>query len=145
MSTDTGIQSFQIVLDLALARSLVVRDVDGRLGSLYGLSLSELAMLHELEGEPEKRLRRAELAARLGITPSGLARQLAPLERRGIVGRESNPHDARLALVVLTERGSEIAREAAIAADEAAQRALARHWTDAERTRLAALLDRVRL
>ena len=37
------------------------------------------------------RLRRLDLAERLGITPSGVARQLAPLERRGLVGRESHP------------------------------------------------------
>jgi DNA-binding MarR family transcriptional regulator len=144
VSTTATTPSFQTLLDLALARSLVARDVDARLGGHYGLSLSELAMLHELEQASGQRLRRADLAARLGITPSGLARQLTPLERRGIVARESNPHDARLALVVLTERGAEIVREAVTSAEEGAARALARRWPEPERAQLAALLARVR-
>ncbi len=144
MSTTATTPNLRTVLDLALARSLVVRDVDARLGGHYGLSLSELAMLHELAAAPERSLRRVDLAARLGITPSGLARQLAPLERRGIVGRESNPHDARLALVVLTERGAEIVREAVLTAEEGAERALAKRWPEPERAELARLLERVR-
>jgi DNA-binding MarR family transcriptional regulator len=131
------------VLDLALARTLVVRDVDADLGTFHGLSLSDFAILRELDAAPGQRLRRAELAERLGVTPSGVARQLAPLERMGLVGRESHARDTRLALVVLTDTGSRILREANPTAEESAGRALAR-WSVPERERLAALLERVR-
>ena len=94
------------VLDLALARTLVLRDVDASLGAHHGVSLSDLAILLELRDAPGQRLRRVELANRLGITPSGVARQLQPLERIGVVGRESHARDARLALVVLTDAGA---------------------------------------
>ena len=90
------------------------------------------------------RLSRSELAQRLGITPSGVARQVAPLERMGLVDRESHDRDARLALVVLTETGTAIVDDALRTAEAAAERALAARWNEAERDQLSALLARVR-
>jgi DNA-binding MarR family transcriptional regulator len=131
------------VLDLALARTLVLRHVDTPLGHHHGVSLSDLALLLELRGAPGETLRRLDLASRLGITPSGVARQLAPLERIGLVGRESNPRDARLALVTLTESGKRVADEARATAEEAAEGALSAIWPDADRAALAKLLAAV--
>ncbi len=76
------------------------------------------------------------------MTTSGIARQLAPLERIGLVARESNLTDARLALVVLTPRGAEVAAEAAVTADEAAELALGRLWSREETEALGTLLGR---
>ncbi len=129
-----------IALDLARARTVVLRDVDDPLGSHHGLGLNDLAVLLELEREPTWTLRRVELARRLAVTTSGIARQLAPLERIGLVTRESNPHDARLALVKLTPRGAELAIQAAATAEEAATVALGRFWNAEERETLAELL-----
>jgi DNA-binding MarR family transcriptional regulator len=131
------------VLDLALARTLVLRHVDAPLGNHHGVSLSDLALLLELRGAPGEKLRRVDLASRLGITPSGVARQLAPLERIGLVGRESNPRDARLALVILTESGQRVADEARATAEEASEDALSAIWPDADREQLAKLLRAV--
>lgn len=132
------------VLDLALARTLVLRHVDIPLGHHHGVSLSDLALLLELRDAPGEKLRRAELAQRLGVTPSGIARQVAPLERIGLVGRESNPRDARLALVTLTDSGRRVAEEASATANEAAESALRGLWDADERTQLAGLLAAVR-
>ena len=109
-----------ITLSLARARTLVLRDVDEPLGSHHGLGLNDLAVLLELQAAPGQKLRRVELARRLAVTTSGIARQLGPLERIGLVSRESNPTDARLALVVLTPRGAEVADEAGATAEAAA-------------------------
>jgi DNA-binding MarR family transcriptional regulator len=136
--------SLSIVLNLSLARALVVRDVDAALGTFHGLGFGDLALLRELSGAPDGRLRRVDLAQRLGITPSGVARQLAPLERIGLVGRESHERDARLALVVLTDTGRRIAAEAEPTADEAAERALGALWPAPEQERLGKLLARVK-
>ena len=134
--------NLRLVLDLARARTLVLRDVDHPLGSHHGLGLNDLAVLLELKEAPSQTLRRVELARRLAVTTSGIARQLGPLERIGLVTRESNPTDARLALVVLTPRGAEVAVEAAATADEAADLALRRLWSPEEREALAPLLRR---
>jgi len=133
-----------LLLDLALARTLVTRDVDNNLGAHHGLGLSDLALLLELRSAPQGKMRRVELANRLGVTTSGVARQLGPLERRGIVARESNPADARLALVVLTEAGERIIEQALPTAEDDAERVLAKYWSPAERQRLGKLLSTVR-
>ena len=132
--------NLSLVLNLARARTVVLRDVDHPLGSHHGLGLNDLAVLLELQAAPDQTLRRVELARRLAVTTSGVARQLAPLEKIGLVTRESNPADARLALVVLTPRGAEVANEAAATAEEAAVLALGRIWSPEERDALAPLL-----
>ena len=134
--------SLDLVLRLSIVRTRLALRLDNALGGLHGLSLGDLALLLELLRAPEHRLRRTQLAERLGITPSGVARQVAPLERIGLVAREPHERDARLALVVLTETGARIAEEARRSADEAAERALGDVWTDAEQERLARLLAR---
>ena len=136
--------SLTTVLDLSLARTLVLRDVDASLGGHHGVSLSDLAILLELRDAPGQRLRRVELANRLGITPSGVARQLQPLERIGVVGRESHARDARLALVVLTDAGARIADDAQATGQLAADHALEKHWSPEQREQLATLLAATR-
>ena len=133
--------SLDIIFDLSLARTQLAREVDHSL-SLHGISLADLAILRELRGAPGLKLRRSELADRLGITPSGIARQVAPLERIGLVARESHERDARLALVVLTRPGTQVVDDALETAEYAADRALAARWSDAERERLAKLVLR---
>jgi DNA-binding MarR family transcriptional regulator len=135
--------SLDTLFDLSLARTQLARDVDHPL-SAHGISLADLAILRELRREPARKLRRSELAQRLGVTPSGIARQVAPLERIGLVARESHDRDARLALVVLTNTGAQIVDDALKTAEAAADRALAARWTDNERERLAKLLARTR-
>jgi DNA-binding MarR family transcriptional regulator len=136
--------SLAVVLDLSLARTRIVRRLDAVLGGFHGLSLGDLALLLELDAAPGQRLRRSELAERLGITPSGVARQLAPLERIGLVGRESHARDARLALVVLSDAGAALVADARRSAEEAAEQTLDAIWSDPEQERLARLLERAR-
>jgi DNA-binding MarR family transcriptional regulator len=131
------------LFDLALARALVAREVDHPL-SQHGISLADLAILRELRTAPGGKLRRSELAQRVGVTPSGVARQLGPLERIGLVDRESHDRDARLALVVLTETGARVVDEALVTAEDAAERSLASRWSEPDRERLSTLLAQVR-
>lgn len=132
------------VLDLARARTLILHDVDAAIGMQHGIGLGDLGLLLELRGAPEQRMRRVDLAQRLGITTSGVARQLAPLERIGLVGRRPSPGDARLALVVLTDAGDRVAGEAAPTAEHAAANALAKLWGSDEQSALGFLLRSAR-
>jgi len=132
------------VLDLALARTILVRDVDASVAAHHGLGVGDLALLLELASARDGRMRRVELAKRLGITTSGVARQLGPLERIGVVAREASPGDARLANVVLTPAGAELAENAQRTANEAANRVVARIWSERERVQLAKLVAQAR-
>ena len=130
------------LLRLSRTTTSVVRLVDRSLGSLHGLGLSDLALLLELQASPDGRLRRVELAERLDVTPSGIARQLGPLERIGVVTRESHPKDARLALAVLTHAGDTLATDAAVTAGQAAQRVFDDRWSPDDQRTLQQLVER---
>jgi DNA-binding MarR family transcriptional regulator len=142
--TTTTDSALSTVLDLARARTLVLRDVDAAIGMHHGIGLSDLGLLLELRAAPDRRMRRVDLAHRLGVTTSGVARQLAPLERIGLVGREPSPGDARMALVVLTDAGDRVAGEASPTAERGAATALARLWDSDEQGALGFLLRSAR-
>jgi DNA-binding MarR family transcriptional regulator len=85
---------------------------DAELGAIHGIGLSDFAAMHHLAEAPGGRLRRVDLAQRLALTPSGVTRLLAPLERRGIVTRDEGGHDARATYAVLTRSGKALVRDA---------------------------------
>lgn len=136
----TSHDALDMVLRVNRARTALTRDID-HASSSHGLSLGDLALLRLLLDSPDGRMRRSDLARRIGVTTSAVARQLGPLERMGVVDRESNPRDARLALVVLTEAGERVAREASAIADERARAVLDSTWSAQEQQQLAQLLD----
>jgi DNA-binding MarR family transcriptional regulator len=131
-------------IDLSYVRSRILVHVDEALGAHHGLALSDLALLLALRDAPERGLRRTDLATRLGVTTSDVVRQLGPLERRGIVGREATPRDPRMALVTLTDAGAALADDARPTAEETAERALASLWPGGEHETLGALLQQAR-
>ena len=105
----------QEFLGIRRAVALWESRVDAQLGALHGLGLSDFAALHHLAEAPGGRLRRVDLAGRLALTPSGVTRLLGPLERRGIVTREADGHDARSTYAVLTKSGKGLAKDATAA------------------------------
>src|SRR5262245_40548709 len=112
-------KSLRLCLDLARAWSILVRRLDGRLGSLHGLSFGDFAMLLQLGEAPEGRLRRVDLADRLGLTPSAVTRALIPLEKIGLVKREHDRNDARVGYALLTKNGERLLKEALESAEQA--------------------------
>jgi DNA-binding MarR family transcriptional regulator len=94
-----------LCLDLARAEANLGRRFDHRLGSLHGLSFGDFAILLSLGRAPEGRLRRVELAGQLGLTASGITRSLLPLEKIGLVVRQSDARDARVGYAALTPAG----------------------------------------
>lgn len=107
---------------------------------VQGLSLNELAALSRLAEAPDRTRRRQDLADALGLTPSGVTRLLAPLEKLGYVTRVADPRDARLALVVLTDAGAERTRDAVVQAEERATTLLDHALSADEQETLGALL-----
>jgi DNA-binding MarR family transcriptional regulator len=131
--------ALETTISLSRLSSAVNRQIERPLAAYHGLSLADLALLLELQ-RAGGRMHRGELAEHLGITASGVARQLQPLERIRVVARESHPTDARLAIVVLTEAGDRLATDATRTAAEAAGRALDDRWSRPKQERLAELI-----
>lgn len=74
-------------------------------GGLDGLGFNEFIILLHLENAKKGRMRRIDLAEKIGITASGITRLLAPMEKIGLVKKESAERDARVRYVALTESG----------------------------------------
>src|SRR6516225_1486979 len=94
---------------------------DAELGAFHGIGFSDFAAMHHLAEAPGGRLRRVDLAQRLALTPSGVTRLLAPLERRGIVTREQDGSDARATYAVLTRSGKALVKDATATATAIAE------------------------
>ncbi|WP_129306187.1 MarR family transcriptional regulator [Streptomyces sp. L2] len=131
-------------LRLMRAQATLVRRFDARLGGLHGVSLSDFTLLLRLGQAPGGRMRRVDLAEALGLTASGVTRGLAPLERIGLVSREADARDARVAYAALTGTGRERLREMRATAEEtAAEVFAAAAWTESDLGALAGLLGRL--
>jgi DNA-binding MarR family transcriptional regulator len=83
-----------------------------------GLSGGNIDIITFLARHSEREIFPQDVERRFGVTRSTSSRVLALMERKGLVERESVPHDRRLKKIVLTDKSQEIAealRENAIA------------------------------
>lgn len=73
--------------------------------NLNGISLNEFIIMYHLNQNPDGKMRRTDLADKVGLTASGITRLLLPMEKIGLVSRESDEGDARVSYVVLARGG----------------------------------------
>ena len=88
---------------------------------VHGISFTEFIVMYELDRAVAGALPRSKLAEIMGISPSGVTRVLAPMEKNGITEREKNPRDARMSLVKLSKTGKQLFREALASFEQGAQ------------------------
>ena len=74
-------------------------------GGLEGLGFNEFIILYHLENAGNKKLRRIDLAEKIGLTASGVTRLLAPMEKIGLIEKEAAARDARVSYVKITPAG----------------------------------------
>jgi DNA-binding MarR family transcriptional regulator len=94
--------SVEFFLALAKTQTILARRFDNGLG---GLGLNEFIILQTLSQAPDERMRRIDLATKVGLTASGITRLLAPMEKVGLVKREATKDDARVSFVALAPGG----------------------------------------
>src|SRR4051812_49194137 len=116
-ATTTPDAALDFCLRLARAQASVQRRLDNTLGNLHGISFSDFQLLYHMGRAPGGRLRRIDLAERLGLTASGVTRTLLPLEKIGLVDRQSDPRDARVGYAIITATGSELVTNATTVVD----------------------------
>ena len=95
-------------IKLSRAYASVTRRLDNVLSALHGLSFADFMILYHLDRAPSARLRRVDLADRLSLTASGVTRSLLPLEKLGLVSRQTDPRDARVGYAALTDSGRQL-------------------------------------
>jgi len=135
--------SLPAVLRLLGAQAQIEQRFSGKLGSIHGLSLKETLLLMYLSRAPRRRLTRVDLAKMVSVSASTITRMAAPLEKLGLVSREPDPRDARLAYVVLTEAGGSVVADAAATLEQMSADVFQDRWTEPEIERLASLLGRL--
>ena len=123
----TSVQSsehLEFCLRLTRAYSTLTRRLDNSLSNLHGLSFSDFMILYYLGRATESRLRRIDLAERLGVTASGVTRSLMPLEKLGLISREPDPRDARVGYATLTTSGLQLLKYALVSIEPIAKEAI---------------------
>ncbi|MCE7064682.1 MarR family winged helix-turn-helix transcriptional regulator [Dyadobacter sp. CY326] len=122
MSTITP--SLKLFLNLTTVQALITKRFDAKLSS-HGVSLNEFLILFHLSAAPDEKMRRVDLAEKIGLTASGITRMLTPLEKLGMVKREANSRDARVSYVKLANAGKRMVTEATSTAEVLAEQILA--------------------
>lgn len=138
-NTDAGLE---FCLKLTRACASLTRRLDNGLSGLHGLSFADFMILYHLERAPGARLRRVDLADRLGLTASGVTRSLLPLEKLGLVSRQSDPRDARVGYATITAAGRRLLEHALTTVRQIADEATTVVEAD-HRDALSALLVRL--
>ncbi|WEK69537.1 MAG: MarR family transcriptional regulator [Candidatus Chryseobacterium colombiense] len=103
------------LMNINKLQSIIARKFDSL--SVHGLSFNDFVILYVLYNSSESKMRRIDLAEKIGLTASGITRLLNPLEKIGLVSREANERDARVSYVVITETGKKVFEEAKVTAE----------------------------
>ena len=106
-------------MNLAKAQALMSRRFD-RL-SIHGIGFNDFMILYLLRQAAGERMRRIDLAEKIGLTASGVTRMLLPLEKMGLIKREASERDARVSYVALTPTGNRLFEEARTTANAVAR------------------------
>ena len=117
-------QPLKMFLNLATVQALITKRFDSKLSS-HGISMNEFLILFHLGEAPDEKMRRVDLAEKIGLTASGITRMLTPLEKLGMVKREANSRDARVSYVKLANAGKRVLAEATSTAEGLADQILA--------------------
>lgn len=79
--------------------------LSGEFSAVHGISVNEFMLLLHLDRADSNRLSRVELGKRMHVSASTITRMTAPMEKIGLLSRESDPRDARLSFAVITDAG----------------------------------------
>ncbi|MBO6825587.1 MAG: MarR family transcriptional regulator [Sneathiella sp.] len=115
----------------------------GEFSSVHGISINEFFMLLHLKKAENTRLSRAELAKRMHVSASTVTRMVAPMEKIGLVNRQVDERDARIAFVALTNAGDTKLEEALATFEKRAGYFFQDRWTEEELDQLSELLYRL--
>lgn len=117
--------------------------LSGDFSAVHGLSVNEFFLMMHLERAHLNRLSRVELAKRMHVSASTVTRMARPMEKLGLLGRQADERDARLAFVVLTKAGQTRLSEAKATFAKQAGYVFEDRWNEAELEQLSALLHRL--
>jgi DNA-binding MarR family transcriptional regulator len=98
--------------NLHLADAMICQELNARLTTRVGCSLTEHDVLAWVSAAPSRRLRMADLAGLLRVTPGGLTRIIDRTVDRGWIVRDRPLDNRREVYAVLTAAGRSLLRSA---------------------------------
>lgn len=135
--------SFSAIINLIRAHAMVEERLAGELAAIHGLAVNEAMLLMHLQRAPMSRLTRIDLARRLHLYPSTVTRMAAPLEKRGLVTRQPDARDARLAYVSISDAGLELIANVRATFERRSAAFFRDRWTTDEIETLSKLIGRL--
>jgi len=99
----------QFILELSKTQAILTRRFDS---GLNGLGLNEFTILYNLSIAKDEKLRRIDLAGKIGLPASGVTRLLLPMEKIGLVKSGASENDARVRYVAIAAGGKRKLEEA---------------------------------
>ncbi|WP_319759734.1 MarR family winged helix-turn-helix transcriptional regulator [Maridesulfovibrio sp.] len=100
-----------LIISMATLQSNLLKKIDLQL-SVHGISFTEFLILYHLSKASKMTMRRIDLAESVGLSASGVTRLVNPMEKNHLVQKKSNPRDARVSLVELSETGANLFKDA---------------------------------
>ncbi len=131
------------VLRTIRASALIDERISGALSAIHGVSLRDVMLMLYVKNSIGSKLSRVDLAKRLCVSPSTVTRTTNPLEKIGLIGRESDSRDARLSYVVLTPSGLKLLKHAERTLEHLSVDFLSAKLSDKELSQLAKLLSKL--
>lgn len=117
--------------------------ISSEFSAVHGISVNEFFLLLHLSRATAHRLSRVDLARRMYVSASTITRMTAPMEKIGLLGRETDDRDARLVYVVATKAGQERLTEALATFAKRASYLFSDRWTKEDLEHFAELLHRL--
>jgi DNA-binding MarR family transcriptional regulator len=102
---------FELIVQLGSLHWKIQKSIGDPL-SAHGISVTEYLVLFHLQQARDTKLRRIDLAQKVGLSASGVTRLLNPMQKIGLIEKEESARDARVSLVALSRAGTKIFREA---------------------------------
>jgi len=100
----------KFLLNLNKTHSALIRRFDGGMGN--GIGFNEFLILFYLDQPNDQKMRRIDLAEKIGITASGVTRLLLPMEKIGLIKSGPISEDARVRFVSISASGKQKFSEA---------------------------------
>lgn len=110
-------------MNYSVAHTAMSKKIDNHL-SVHGINFSEFMILYHLDQAIGNKMRRIDLAEKIGLSASGITRLVTPMEKIGLVHKVANKRDARVSLVKLAAAGQRILQESTISLNVTSQEML---------------------
>jgi len=113
-----------VIKSFWLKSTLINKQLNNSLSFVHGIGFSEYMVLNSLNESVNKTMTRIDLAESIGRTASGVTKMLLPMEKIGLIQKESGARDARVSLVKISKAGERLFKDASVTLEQSSEKIL---------------------